>query len=219
MRAIHETRIDAVIFDCDGTLVDSEPLYFETILAQARKLGVVFAPGEDLIDLKGQAMSKTLAALACRLGRPLPADFEATLRAAMAPAFRARLQPIPGALETIAGLRRPYCIASNGPRAKMELTLAVTGLASYFEGRIFSAYEVGSFKPDPGLFLHAAAAMAVAPQNCAVVEDSVSGIEAGLAAGMLVYALQAPATLAPEIAARVHHLDRLADLCAAAWNR
>lgn len=219
MHAMDETRIDAVIFDCDGTLVDSEPLYFETILAQARKLGVVFAPGEDLIDLKGQAMSKTLATLARRLGRPLPVDFEATLRAAMVPAFRARLQAIPGALETIAGLKRPYCIASNGPRAKLDLTLEVTGLASYFEGRIFSAYEVGSFKPDPGLFLHAAAAMAVAPQCCAVVEDSVSGIEAGLAAGMMVYALQPPETLAPEIAARVHRLDRLADLCAAAWNR
>ena len=211
--------IDAVIFDCDGTLVDSEPLYFETILAEARKLGIAFAPGEDLLDLKGQAMSKTLGALACRLGAPLPTDFEATVRAAMAGVFREQLQVIPGAVETITGMKRPYCIASNGPRAKMDLTLEVTGLAPYFAGRIFSAYEVGSFKPEPGLFLHAAAAMSVAPGRCAVVEDSISGIEAGLAAGMIIYALHAPATLPTGLASRVRRLDRLADLCAAPWNR
>ena len=211
--------IDAVIFDCDGTLVDSEPLYFETLLAEARRLGVAFAPGEDLLDLKGQAMSKTLGALACRLGAPLPTDFEVTVRAAMALTFRERLRPVPGAMEAITGMKRPYCIASNGPRSKMDLTLEVTGLAPYFAGRIFSAYEVGSFKPEPGLFLHAAAAMGVVPGRCAVVEDSISGIEAGLAAGMIVYALHTCDALAPELASRVHRLDRLADLCGAPWNR
>ena len=211
-------KIDAVIFDCDGTLVDSETLGFEAILAEAKKLGIVFAPGEDLQDLKGQAMSLTLAGLAARLGRPLPDDYEATLRSAMACAFRARLQLLPGAIETITGMKKPYCIASNGPRAKMDLTLDLTGLARYFDGRVYSAYEVGSFKPDPGLFLHAATALGVAPAHCAVVEDSMAGIRAGLAAGMAVYAFNTTCVLPRDIASQVHRLERLTDLCTAPWN-
>ena len=211
-------KIDAVIFDCDGTLVDSETLGFEAILAEAKKLGMVFAPGEDLQDLKGQAMSLTLAGLAARLGRPLPDDYEATLRSAMACAFRARLQLLPGAIETITGMKKPYCIASNGPRAKMDLTLDLTGLARYFDGRVYSAYEVGSFKPDPGLFLHAATALGVAPAHCAVVEDSMAGIRAGLAAGMAVYAFNTTCVLPRDIASQVHRLERLTDLCTAPWN-
>ena len=212
-------KVEAVIFDCDGTLVDSEPLGFAAIVEAARELGVDFAADEDLLELKGCAMSTTLATLAGRLGRPLPADFEATVRARMAQSFRARLRLIPGAIETITGLTRPYCIASNGPRAKMDLTLEITGLMPYFEGRIYSAYEVGSFKPDPGLFLHAAGAMGVAPRHCAVVEDSAAGVAAGLAAGMTVYALRSSEPLPQALAARVHHLARLPDLCEAPWNR
>jgi len=213
------TPIDAVIFDCDGTLVDSETVGFNAILEEAKKLGISFAPGEDLLDLKGQAMSLTLAGLEKRLGRPLPRDYESTLRSAMAAAFVERLELVPGALETIAGIRRPYCIASNGPRAKMDLTLKLTGLMPFFEGRIFSAYEVGSFKPDPGLFLHAATALGVSPARCAVVEDSITGIRAGLAAGMVVYAVHAPDPLPDGMADKVHRLSHLSDLCRAPWNR
>jgi HAD superfamily hydrolase (TIGR01509 family) len=211
--------IDAVIFDCDGTLIDSETVGFGAILEEAGKLGVTFAPDEDMLDLKGQAMSRTLAGLTQRLGRPLPEGYETTLREAMARAFRERLEVIPGAVETITGMKRPYCIASNGPRAKMDLTLGLTGLMRYFEGRIFSAYEVGSFKPDPGLFLHAARAMGVEPVRCAVVEDSITGIAAGVAAGMTVYAVHAPRTLPADLAKRVHRLEHLAELCDAPWNR
>jgi HAD superfamily hydrolase (TIGR01509 family) len=213
------TKIDAVIFDCDGTLVDSETVGFTAILEEAKKLGIAFAPDEDLLDLKGQAMSLTMAGLEKRLGRPLPDGYEATLRAAMSQAFRERLQLVPGARETITGMKRPYCIASNGPRAKMDLTLELTGLMPFFEGRIFSAYEVGSFKPDPGLFLHAAAVLGVPPARCAVVEDSITGIRAGLAAGMTVYAVHAPDPLPDGMADRVHRLAHLADLCRAPWNR
>ncbi len=217
-RAMNPT-IDAVIFDCDGTLIDSETVGFGAILEEAKKLGVTFAPDEDMLDLKGQAMSMTLAGLTQRLGRPLPEGYETTLRAAMARAFRERLELLPGAVETITGMKRPYCIASNGPRAKMDLTLGLTGLTRYFEGRVFSAYEVGSFKPDPGLFLHAARAMGVEPARCAVVEDSITGIAAGVAAGMTVYAVHAPRLLPDELASRVHRLERLVDLCDAPWNR
>jgi HAD superfamily hydrolase (TIGR01509 family) len=164
-------------------------------------------------------MWRTLAGLEARLGRPLPPHYEATLRAAMAQAFRERLQVIPGAFETLRGLAKPYCIASNGPRAKMDLTLEITGLAPHFGERVFSAYEVGSFKPEPGLFLHAAAAMGVVPARCVVVEDSLAGVEAGVAAGMLVYVLAPAPPLPAAYDGRVQVLEHLPDLCRAPWNR
>jgi HAD superfamily hydrolase (TIGR01509 family) len=206
--------IGAVIFDCDGTLVDSEPIAAAAWAEEVRALDPpLLLHDADLQALKGQGIAFVLDFLAQRAGRALPSDIEARARERMALAFRTRLQPIPGALELIGSLELPYCVASNGPRHKMELTLGVTGLLPWFEGRIFSAYEVGSFKPDPGLFLHAAREMGVAPQRCAVVEDSLAGIEAGLAAGMTVYALPAAAPLPPDWAARVQPvagLDALA---------
>jgi beta-phosphoglucomutase-like phosphatase (HAD superfamily) len=90
----------------------------------------------------------------------------------------------------VAALNIPMCVASSGPREKIELSLSLTGLLPFFAGRIFSSYEVGFWKPDPGLFLHAAKAMAVEPSRCVVVEDSLPGIQAGIAAGMTVFAFQ-----------------------------
>lgn len=211
--------IGAVIFDCDGTLVDSEPILFASVIEEVHGLQPDAALHEgQLLHLKGQSMATVIATLERLLERPLPPDFEARARARMALAFRERLQLMPGAVELLRSLRVPFCVASNGPRHKMEVTLSVTGLLPLLEGRVFSAYEVGSFKPDPGLFLHAARAMGVAPHRCAVVEDSWPGIEAGLAAGMTVYALPAAAPLAPEWAGRVHPLDSLEALARAAWN-
>lgn len=204
--------IDAVIFDCDGTLVDSEPLGFEAIGEALAAHGYRLPPGVDLIDLKGRRMASSLAEVGRRVGRALPPDFEVVVREHMARAFHARLRPIPGAAETLAALRVPFCVASNGPREKMELTLGLSGLLHYVENRLFSAYEVGSWKPDPGLFLHAAEAMGVAPQHCAVVEDSESGLRAGLAAGMRVYAFCPVEELPPELRAQVRSLARLTDL-------
>lgn len=203
----------AVIFDCDGTLVDSEPIALAALADEARAIdpGVLIDAGE-LLALKGCSMATSLAFIGRHLGRAMPADFEARARARMAQAFRKGLQPLPGALQllqTLQSLALPYCVASNGPRHKMDLTLAVTGLLPLLDGRIFSAYEVGIFKPDPGLFLHAARALGVEPARCAVVEDSRAGIEAGVAAGMTVYALPEAPPLPRDLAARVRPLDGL----------
>ena len=119
----------------------------------------------------------------------LPDGFEDDLRAYMAAEFESRLEPIEGAAALVEALDVPYCVVSNGPRSKMEVTLRVTGLLDHFAGRIVSAYEVGVWKPDPALFLHAARMLGVAPGRCAVVEDSGYGIAAGVAAGMQVFAL------------------------------
>jgi HAD superfamily hydrolase (TIGR01509 family) len=131
----------------------------------------------------------------------------------MAERFRQGLDTIPGATQLLSRLRLPCAIATNGPREKAELTLGLTGLRPRFEGRLFTAYEVGSFKPDPGLFLHAAQQLQVAPGACGVVEDSLPGLRAGLAAGMTVFSL-APAAqvldgLGADLAAQVHLIDDL----------
>jgi HAD superfamily hydrolase (TIGR01509 family) len=211
-------QVGLVIFDCDGTLVDSEELGFEVMVAQARRAGIEFAPGEELIALRGKSMATCLATLRERLKRPLPTDFEVELRAAMARVFRDRLVAMPGADWLLRHLRVPFCVATNGPRSKTELTLGLTRLLPLLQDRIFSAYEVGSFKPDPGLFLAAARAMGVPAASCVVVEDSVPGLTAGLAAGMRVYALRGAEPLPPAIAGRVQVLERLEELAREPWH-
>jgi HAD superfamily hydrolase (TIGR01509 family) len=211
--------IDAVIFDCDGTLVDSEPLAFEAIAAEAGSIGLALTAEKDRDLFNGQSMAGCLQAIEQRFGTRLPPGFEARMRRRMAALFRERLQPMPGALQLLQRLGVPCCVASNGPLEKIELTLQITGLLPFFGGRIFSAVEVGSFKPEPGLFLHAARALGAVPARCAVVEDSVAGVRAGLAAGMLVHALRSPQPLPPHLAARVRMLESLDELNMAPWNR
>lgn len=204
--------IEAVIFDCDGTLVDSEGLQQEALVECLRELGHGLSVAEAGARYTGWRMADCLEDLEQRLARALPPDFERTVRARTAGVFRQRLRPIAGAGEVLAQLRIPYCIASSGPREKIELSLSLTGLLPYFRDRIFSAYEVGAWKPDPGLFLHAARSMGVAPARCAVVEDSEPGIRAGLAAGMTVFALLAEGGERLAALESVQILRRLADL-------
>ena len=107
----------------------------------------------------------------------------------------------------------PFVLLPAGPwKRKIELSLSLTGLSPFFKGRIFSSYEVGSWKPDPGLFLHAARVMGVAPADCAVLEDSLLGIRAGLAAGMTVFAFQ-PYGVDPSIPSQVTVVKELRELC------
>ena len=184
---------DAIIFDCDGTLVDSEPLGNEVLAECAKEFGVSIDGPEALRRFRGLKMAECVQQLESLRGSALPESFVSELRARTAAAFASRLRAVDGAAEIVRSLRVPYCVASSGPREKIELSLSVVGLLSYFEGKIFSSYEVGHWKPDPGIFLYAAAAMKIQPQSCAVVEDSLPGIHAGVAAGMTVFALESQA--------------------------
>ena len=181
---------DVIIFDCDGTLVDSERLGHEVLVEHVAQHGLKLTVEDAMTRFRGIKMAESIARLEALLGRSLPDSFVPELRARMAQAFTARLQPVDGALELVRSLTLPFCVASSGPRDKIELTLSVTGLLPYFTGRIFSSYEVGAWKPSPGLFIHAARAMNASPARCLVVEDSLPGVEAGLAAGMRVVAFQ-----------------------------
>ena len=201
-----------VIFDCDGTLVDSEVLANEVLVEAVAEHGLVLSVDDAVRSFRGGKMADCVALLETRLGRRLPADFVPSLRVRTAAAFRSRLRPVDGALDLVQSLCQSVCVASSGPMEKIELSLSLTGLSPFFKGRIFSSYEVGSWKPDPRLFLHAARVMGVAPADCAVLEDSLLGIRAGLAAGMTVFAFQ-PYGVDPSIPSQVTVVKELRELC------
>nr|WP_321445264.1 HAD-IA family hydrolase [uncultured Cohaesibacter sp.] len=183
------SRIECLIFDLDGTLVDSE------VLCQQAHCDVVPELDWDaayLIDnYRGTKLKEIVEAIEERIGRPLGADYEARYRARVADLFDNQLQPFPGVSEAVQALDLPRCIASSGPLAKMRHSLGLSGLLPLFEPHLFSSYEIDSWKPEPDLFLHAAAVMGTAPHACLVIEDSGPGIEAAKAAGMQ-YLLHCP---------------------------
>ena len=204
--------IACIIFDMDGTLVDSEGLSARAFLELLPELS--YDEAEMAARYRGKKLAVIMAALEQDIGRELAEDFVPRYREIVARLFQSELQPIPGAADMLASLQLPFCIASNGPLFKMRQALGVTGLARFFEGRMFSAYDVGVWKPEPGLFLHAAAAMAAEPAECLVVEDSWLGVEAALAAGMRACKLHddAPGTR-PEVL-RIEGLAELPPLLA-----
>ena len=211
MKKEARSGFDLVLFDCDGTLVDSEVVVADAWSQYVERYGVTLTAQEALQQFRGTSMKLCLARIEELHGAPLPAEFEKELRGVMAEMLSQRLQPINGALEMVQALSAPFCLASNAPHAKIELCLQVTGMLPYFAGRIFSAYDVQKWKPDPALFLHAAASLGAQPQRCAVVEDSLPGIQAGLAAGMTVFALQ-PEDHILDLPDGVHVIRELAEL-------
>ncbi|MHB1199252.1 MAG: HAD family hydrolase [Polaromonas sp.] len=207
--------IQAVIFDCDGTLVDSEVPSMDVLYTHACALGIDFTREQAHQQFRGVRMADCIAWIGAQLQHKpdgFELDFVRDVRRVQAQRFSEGLKVIPGAFELLEKLTIPYCVATNGPREKVELTLGLTGLLKFFPDRVISAYDAGIFKPDPGLFLHAARVMGVAPACCAVVEDSLPGIQAGLAAGMQVYALLSPAALGAEISQQVHSIKDLTEL-------
>lgn len=183
--------IELVIFDCDGVLVDSEPLTTALIVEHVQRLGLELDVESALRRFKGGRMADVIAYVEKQLGITVPEDFVPQFRAELAERLGSQVEAVPGIVQVVAELQWPSCVASNGPRMKMDASLGRAGLLAYFEGRIYSAYEVGSFKPEPDLFLHAAAAHGASPVGCVVIEDSVSGVRAGVAAGMTVLAYDA----------------------------
>lgn len=175
-----------VIFDCDGVLVDSEYLCHVGLVEALRELGVEESPEALYRDFSGWPLMQLFRAMEDRHGCRLPVEFEAGYRRIVERLFDEGLEAVPGAEAVLGALQLPYCVASNGPRQKMEHSLGLTGLLPYFRGRMFSAYEVGAWKPDPGLFLAAAAGLGCTPAHCLVVEDSLVGVQAARAAGMPV---------------------------------
>lgn len=183
-----------VIFDCDGVLVDSEPISHRVLTGMLAEHGVKMSFDEVISLFLGTSMARCLELVERLTGVP-PARFLPAFRTRTYEAFAADLQPVRGIVELLAALPMSYCVASNGPREKMQFTLGRTGLIDRFTARMFSAEDVARPKPAPDLFLHAAERMGAAPETCVVVEDSPSGIHAARAAGMVAigYAALTPA--------------------------
>jgi len=180
--------IEAIIFDCDGTLVDSLPIATEVLVEYLAELGVTLSARDVAARFGAGRLAKIIADFENFLGHQLPADFVPEFRRRRSKAVRQRLRPIEGAADLLRDLQLPIAVASNGPLEQTLLSLETTGLLQYVSGKVFSAYELDTWKPDPEIFLHAARALGVQPSRCAVVEDAIPGVEAGIAAGMTVFA-------------------------------
>jgi HAD superfamily hydrolase (TIGR01509 family) len=202
--------IKAVIFDCDGVLVDSVGLAGEVLAEYLRDLGFAVTVQEATKRFGSGKMADYVARFERDTGQSLPRDFEQELRRRRDRTFRERLQAVDGALDLVRSLAVPFSVASNGPMPQIELSLKVVGLHDYFSDRIFSAYSVRAWKPEPQLFLHAGRELGVAPHECAVLEDSELGVQAGVAAGMQVFAFLPGGGHSLQPGART--LRRLADL-------
>jgi HAD superfamily hydrolase (TIGR01509 family) len=179
-----------VIFDCDGVLVDSEPLSNTCFARALQREGLDWTVEETMRRLMGRSMKSCVEIVEGVLGRKLPADFVERLQVETLQAFReAPLRSVAGVADAIDAIEAEgirTCIASSGGFDKMDVSLAVTGLRDRFDGRIFSASQVKRGKPFPDLFLHAAIAMNEQPFDSVVVEDSVPGVQAAKSAGMRV---------------------------------
>lgn len=183
-----------VIFDCDGVLVDSEAISNRIMAETITASGVPISYEECRARFVGGTLQRVIDTVEDWLGKPLPETWRADFEAKRNVAFKEGLQPIPGvaqAIETILAQGIPICVASSGSMEKMDLTLGMTGLKRYFGQAIFSASMVARGKPDPDLFLFAAEQMGQLPETCMVVEDSLLGATAGIAAGMRVLAYAA----------------------------
>lgn len=189
-----------LIFDCDGVLVDSEPIASRVLAEALSEIGFPLGPQQAIERYTGISLAAVLAAVEAEWQRPLPADFSATLAERDRAAFRAELQAMPGVARVLAGLPHARCVASSGSLDKIRHNLALTGLLDFFAPHVFSAEMVTHGKPAPDLFLLAAARMHSPPARCVVIEDSVAGVSAACAAGMRVLGFCGGGHARPELA-------------------
>ena len=202
----------SVIFDCDGVLVDTEIVSNSVLADLLTEAGLPTTLESCMRDFRGRSVGSCLAIAEARFGGPLPLDLAERYYAGVEAVFVAELEPVPGVVAALDRIALPSCVASSGPHHKMAVTLRKTGLWDRFEGRIFSATEVAKGKPAPDLFLHAAARMGFDPASTAVVEDSVPGVEAAVAAGMRALAFARHSSRAELAAAGGEPFDDMADL-------
>ena len=177
-----------VIFDCDGVLVDSEPISIAVLLEILGEAGVGMSEDAAFDRFLGRSMASIAQDVESEYGLRLTGAHLDALRARLHARLRRDLKPIPGVAEALGAIGAPRCVASSSQPERIRLSLAVTGLLESLEPHIYSSTMVENGKPAPDLFLHAARAMGAAPADCVVVEDSPAGIEAAQRAGMCVFA-------------------------------
>ena len=180
----------AVLFDCDGVLVDSEPLTNGVLRDMLHEHGWTMTSAECMDFFVGKAVRDERAAIERHTGKPLTEVWMDEFYARRNAALKLSLVAIEGALDAVGDVHAHFlgriACASGADRFKVEMQLTKVGLMPYFEGRIFSGHEMPRSKPAPDVYLAAAAALGVGASRCLVVEDSVTGVLAGVAAGATV---------------------------------
>jgi HAD superfamily hydrolase (TIGR01509 family) len=206
-----------LIFDCDGVLVDSEPLSCETDAELLTQCGVPYTAAEVARDFTGVSLKDQIARIEAERGVRLPDDFPKRLNQALFARFETELKPVQGVRDAILSLPFPRCVASSSALERIALSLRVTGLADLFD-HVFSSTQVLRGKPAPDLFLFAASRMNAHADDCLVVEDSAAGVQAAVAAGMRVIGFTGGGHCGPEHAEKLRQagstviVERMADL-------
>tara|TARA_B100000809_G_scaffold266794_1_gene331643 strand:+ start:16258 stop:16899 length:642 start_codon:yes stop_codon:yes gene_type:complete len=208
-------KYTCVIFDCDGVLVDTEDISIGTLVQMGNKLGANIDFEFAMVNFLGKSLEYCFEFIEQRCKERFPDDFEKQYRTISFERFQNELQPIEGVKKMIKKLEIPFCVASNGPLNKMQLNLKTVGLDALFGDHMFSAYQIHKFKPDPALFLHAAATLGFKPEECVVIEDSDVGVKAAIDGGFDVFGFANPrseALLKKEGANLFYHMDELFEL-------
>lgn len=177
-----------VIFDCDGVLVDSEPIAMRVLLETLSQAELTIAPDVAYPRFLGRSLAAISVILSEEFGVDLSTAALERMRLSLFKAFRLNLKCIPGVDACLEALEMPFCVASSSQLERIRLVLRITGLLHRFEPFIYSATMVAAGKPAPDLFLHVAQVIHTAPEHCLVIEDSPAGVEAALRAGMHVFA-------------------------------
>jgi len=178
---------DLVIFDCDGVLIDSEIISARMLIEELAQLGVQIDLDYVSRHFLGRSYPTVMAQIRREFGLDLPSAFEAQYRERLLDAFQRELHVMPGVTEVLDTLAVPFCVATSSSPRRAAMSLTLTGLRNRVGDRLFTASQVERGKPAPDLFLFAAASMGCDPARTLVIEDSRTGLRAGLAAGMQVW--------------------------------
>lgn len=180
-------KYKCIIFDCDGVLVDSEGISNSVLIQMVSEIGVEINMEYAFEHFAGKSLKICFEHIQHLINNSLPTTFEKEYRRRTFTAFKNDLKPIEGIHNLLDQISIPFCVASNGPTEKIVLNLTIANLIQKFENRIFSAYEIGSWKPNPEIYEYAAKKMGFKPNECAVIEDSLTGIRAGRKGGFDVF--------------------------------
>jgi HAD superfamily hydrolase (TIGR01509 family) len=194
---------DLIIFDCDGVLIDSEAIACRIDAIELSAIGYTISEAELALRFSGVPYRDMYRTIETELGRPLPEGFADRVHELVAAACRTGVQPIAGIFEALDRITVPVCVASSSKPGYLQEHLSRLGLWRYFAPHVFSAAMVPRGKPAPDVFLHAARVMDVTPRRCLVIEDSIAGVEAGVAAGMTVLGFTGGGHSGPMMEARL----------------
>ncbi|WP_372755419.1 HAD-IA family hydrolase [Mariniflexile sp.] len=185
------SKYKCIIFDCDGVLVDSEPISIQILVNMANSYGASIDLAYGMKHFKGSFMYECIEKISKLTKEALPDTFENDYRKQSFEAFKKDMKPIEGIKNVLNELTIPFCVASSGPENKIKLNLELSGLLPYFENKIYSCYTLQKWKPDPAVFLWAAKDMGFSPNECLIIEDSLSGVKGAKLGGFDVFGFTA----------------------------